>query len=566
MLECSCDGHYFAHTTDKSLWRSFSSEPEDLLNETPRMSYNSPRLLLHEGKQRRRNSLHSPEMATICSMNKSTSSNEALSPKAATELVKEIATLELEILRLEKHLLSLYRTAFNCYVKDSNTMSMANSKQSSTGLLTDKQRNEEECQGNHGFITEFSSTEINNTFMCTEKQRAMRFLHKENSPAIHVQFDSENKDNEVPIEHPQKDMLEAVSLHCSPTNQFNDPILNPESLIPCKLSEAVIRCIAAIYCKIASIPKLKNGKVGLPPSLSSSSTTSQRCSTENWSSGRLNEAIASPIPSGAWRDEHERCTGFIDVPRISIDGERFAYASKILSTFRILIKQLKKIDPMKMAYEEQLAFWLNIHNALVMHAFLAYGLHQGRMKNTSSVLKAAYNVGGHSVNAYVIQSSILGCHPHCSAPWFENFLSFMRRKQKHVFALEHPQPLIHFAICQGAYSDPVVRVYTAKYIMQELAVARKEFIQANVKVQENKKITLPKILYYYMKDMCFEVSKFLEMVIEQMPEAEQGFIQESLNGISDDCIEWLHYKSSFRYLIHRDLAMPSTSSKGRTSY
>lgn len=32
------------------------------------------------------------------------------------------------------------------------------------------------------------------------------------------------------------------------------------------------------------------------------------------------------------------------------------------------------------------------------------------------LLQAAYNVGGHCVNAYVIQSSILGILPHYSAP------------------------------------------------------------------------------------------------------------------------------------------------------
>ena len=34
---------------------------------------------------------------------------------------------------------------------------------------------------------------------------------------------------------------------------------------------------------------------------------------------------------------------------------------------RTLIKRLEKIDPTKMAHEEQLCFWINIHNALVMH-------------------------------------------------------------------------------------------------------------------------------------------------------------------------------------------------------
>ena len=34
---------------------------------------------------------------------------------------------------------------------------------------------------------------------------------------------------------------------------------------------------------------------------------------------------------------------------------------------RMLIKWPEKIDPRKMEHEKQLCFWINIHNALVMH-------------------------------------------------------------------------------------------------------------------------------------------------------------------------------------------------------
>lgn len=87
------------------------------------------------------------------------------------------------------------------------------------------------------------------------------------------------------------------------------------------------------------------------------------------------------------------------------------------------MQRLEKIDPTKMTHEEQLCFWINIHNALVMHvllytqmtyklpsavwmvnlrnqisfltyilpcdiqAFLAYGIHDKRLKSTAMILK-----------------------------------------------------------------------------------------------------------------------------------------------------------------------------------
>lgn len=38
-----------------------------------------------------------------------------------------------------------------------------------------------------------------------------------------------------------------------------------------------------------------------------------------------------------------------------------------VSYCRSLISRLEQIDPRKLSHEEKIAFWLNVHNALVMH-------------------------------------------------------------------------------------------------------------------------------------------------------------------------------------------------------
>lgn len=559
MLECSCDSQFFPRVQDRYFWRSFSEEQEDLLNETPRMSYCNPSL--HLNLEARLGNQHSfQKMASAYSSARSTVSNECSAPMNATELVKEITTLELEIVHLEQYLLSLYRTAFAYYKKDSSNISSEYSRHFSGGMLTWKCAKQMASHGKNGFKSDTSVGGTNYCFKNTEKDIALKLWHKENYHALHLQCDSDNIGNHLPSHNPQKDMLEVVSDHLFDTDQFNDTIVDPASIVPCKLSEDILRCIAAIYCKLANIPKPQKDKMVLPaPSLSFSSTVSQQSTSGNWSPRYHHEAIASPSPFGLQKFEDEFYSDMIKIPRISVDGERFGYASKMLRIFRILVKQLKSIDPRKMTNEEQIAFWLNIHNALVMHAFLAYGLRQGRMKSKSSILKAAYNIGGHSINAYVIQSSILGCQLLFKASWLEVLLcptlKFMRRKQKHVYALDSPQPLAYFAMSQGSFSDPPVRVYTAKHIMQELELARREFIQTNVKVQNKAKIILPKILCHYMKDCSFEISKLLNIVIECMPEAVQGVFHEFLREkTDDDCIVWSKYNSSFRYMIHKEVA------------
>ena len=107
------------------------------------------------------------------------------------------------------------------------------------------------------------------------------------------------------------------------------------------------------------------------------------------------------------------------------------------------------------------------------------------------VCQAAYDVGGHSVNSQIIQNSILGCQSHRpSLVWHAPALQFplavqtqsnFKRKganklmviqwvrtlftpmkksasgsSTHPYALHQPEPLAHFSLSTGAFSDPPV--------------------------------------------------------------------------------------------------------------
>lgn len=108
--------------------------------------------------------------------------------------------------------------------------------------------------------------------------------------------------------------------------------------------------------------------------------------------------------------------------------------------------------------------------------------------------QAAYNVGGQSVNAQTIQNSILGCQSHrpslvrtyakygtsldnkktqavirkCRSnklmrtafQWVRALFTPTKRSgagtARHPYALHHPEPVAHFALSTGAFSDPPV--------------------------------------------------------------------------------------------------------------
>ncbi|XP_024008379.1 uncharacterized protein LOC18007989 isoform X2 [Eutrema salsugineum] len=330
---------------------------------------------------------------------------------------------------------------------------------------------------------------------------------------------------------------------------------------PNKLSEDIMRCISSVYCTLSRSSTRKNSAYFSASPLSSVSNSSTIFSSKsNYDDKRslhfasddhlMNHSLdqGNLLPCGAL---------VIEALKVHLDDGSFSYAALMLQNFRSLVQSLEKVDPSRMKREEKLAFWINIHNALVMHAYLAYGTHN-RARNTS-VLKAAYDVGGYRINPFIIQSSILGIRPHYSSPspLLQTLFSPSRKSRtcsvRHIYALEYPEALAHFAISSGAFTDPTVRVYTADRIFRDLRQAKKEFIRSNVRVHKGTKILLPKIFQHYVKDMSMDLSKLMESTAECLPENARTIAEKCLKEKKIKNFEWLPENLSFRYVIAGEL-------------
>ncbi|XP_023156308.1 uncharacterized protein [Zea mays] len=499
-------------------------KPHDgALDMSPRFSYCKP-AADREKMFNRRHSLNLPEQLPGHYSRKATERTQKASSKSVADLVGEIAALEQEVIRKELHLLALYRRAFDQYVSESCSFT--------------------------------SEQQVDQEFLKSIDEGALRLRDIKRSAAFDLPTTTISGSEEQEEAPPE---AKAGARHSSLVNFLSASISEYVPKISCKLSEDILGCIAAVYCKLSGA----EGEccVASPsPSVSSWSTFSPRRRNDSWSPrSRCNNFDSwSPRPCGVEKESGEQSPGvmMVVVPRIRVDADTFEYASKMLETTRSLIQRLEKVDPVKMTHEEQLCFWINIHNALVMHAFLAYGLHDKRMKSTDMILKAAYNVGGQSVNAQTIQNSILGCRQsHRPSLWVRAlFTPAKRSAARHPYALQHPEPVAHFALSTGAFSDPPVRLYTAKKIQQQLEAARTEFIRGSVAVRKQA-LLLPKVLHCYARDAALELRHLVELVCETLSDAQQKQLQLGLRRRAvDKCVEWMPYKSSFRYVVHRDLA------------
>ncbi|KAJ4844462.1 hypothetical protein Tsubulata_046166 [Turnera subulata] len=377
-------------------------------------------------------------------------------PKSCDELRKEIATLEAEIVHLERYLLSLYRTAFEDHLQPSSGFPQK--------LL--------------GYNTESPSQVL------VEQQPDYKLQDEKNG-------DSGRR---------------SLADHLGAASFFNHVIASD------RLSEDIVRCISSIYCRISNPLEGHAVLSGSPASsLSSSSIFSSQNPCDKSSPHCNDDTTVDQFQFQELREESGQDNEMVEVLKICLDDTSFNYAEAMLKNFRLLVRSLEKVDPMKMKREEKLAFWINIHNALVMHA--------------------AYNVGGHCINAYTIQN-ILGIRPHYSEPLLQTLISPGRKyktaSMRHTYALEYPEPLVHFALCSGTRSDPPVRVYTSKNIFQELKHAKEEFVRSSVSIHKETKIFLPKILSYFAKDMSIDMAGLLEIVIGCLQEEQQQSMRKCM--------------------------------------
>lgn len=508
---------------------------KNILNASPRLTSTSNFIVqLERTSPEQTSTSWDAEKIVNCDSVQYIPSNGTPSHKSTVELQKEIATLEVEIMHLERYLLSLYRTAFqehtSTLAKVSETKLQSKTRSPSRKMPSElKQRSEPHIRQN-GVLHTFQSSPAHcwaslDNQSSTSSVKAISARDRKNADFDHRSLADHLGARDISLRTPER------------------------------LSEDIVRCISSIYCKLADPTHIQVGSSASPTSsLSSSSIFSSHNPRDSWSPSRNDEISVHQLQG--LREESGRYGDMVEVFKICLDDNSFKFAATMLQKFRSLVRCLEDIDPRKMKREEKLAFWINIHNALVMHAYLAYGT-VGRVKSTT-IMKAAYNVGGNCINAYIIQSAILGIRSSHSAPWLQTLFTPGRKYKpgstRHLYALEYPEPLVHFALCSASYSDPPVRVYTAKNIFLDLKLAKDDFIQANVYIHKESKIFLPRILYYFAKDMSLTMPGLLEVVNECLSEVQQKTIQKCMKGRIDKSVNWMPHNSTFRYVIDRELA------------
>ncbi|KAL8247711.1 hypothetical protein R6Q59_008927 [Mikania micrantha] len=331
---------------------------------------------------------------------------------------------------------------------------------------------------------------------------------------------------------------------------------------PNKLSQDLIKCLIAIFLDLNQpFPDSEEGsdtvqkQISCMNSKSFISKTSFNCTAPTFffnNSGSNFDPYSILLDfDGASRDIGPYKT-FTQITRNTLDHTRVSECSIEVGKLSVLMQKLCSVKLNLLTYKQKLAFWINIYNACIMHAFLQHGLPSTQEKLLILMNKAVINVGGIVVNALAIEHFILR-HPSNSNHGLADEREILLR---HAYGLGFPEPNVTFALCRGTWSSPALRVYTADDIVNELARARLEYLDAAVGVISKKKIMVPKLLQWHMKDFADDMESLLEWIYSQLPQSGslKRLIMECLiNGEMKSnpakMIEIQPYVYEFRYLL-----------------
>ncbi|XP_047064553.1 uncharacterized protein LOC124672358 [Lolium rigidum] len=541
-----------------------------------------------------------------------TLSNESPILKPANQLIREVATLELEIKHLEQYLLTLYRKAFeqapslpSSGIQGEAPAPPKPSVSSRSAALVEETPKAKATVGRGGdAMLHYScpplSKRRNGTVddsspsTCPRKtmdsdhglrsQSALSFrgvCSSRISPSEESLARALRSCHSQPFSFLEEGETATTSGVVSLADYLGTNVADHIPETPNNLSEEMVRCMAGVYCKLADPPLVHHRPSSSPTSsFSSTSVVSPQYLGDMWSPNCRREAtldsrLINPFHVEGLKEFSGPYNTMVEVPSISRDRRRLSEAEDLLQTYKLILHRLETVDLRRMANEEKLSFWINIHNALLMHAYLKHGIPQNHLKKTSLLVKAECRIAGRTINAAAIQGLVLGCSTHSPGQWLRTLLHPRIKSrvskgggQWQPFAINRPEPLLRFALCSGNHSDPAVRVYTPKRLFQQLEAAKEEYIRATVGVRPPEhqhrhrggRVVLPKLVEAYARDVGLSPERLLDAAQRCLPESVRAAVQRCRQQQQTTAVvEWAPHRQSFRYLLARDVAFPHLS-------
>ena len=161
---------------------------------------------------------------------------------------------------------------------------------------------------------------------------------------------------------------------------------------------------------------------------------------------------------------------------------------------------LQAFDPIILTYrKEQLAFWINLYNALIMDAVIQFDVKDSVTEVPGFFWRVAYLIGGQRYCAFDIEYGILRANAsHPAIPGAH----FGARDPRRQYSLLHLDPRVHFALVCAARSCPPISVYHAEQIDPQLDLATEAYINGGGALidRSRSEVLFSRIFQWYAPD------------------------------------------------------------------
>lgn len=206
--------------------------------------------------------------------------------------------------------------------------------------------------------------------------------------------------------------------------------------------------------------------------------------------------------------------------------------SPIYEEYRVLSYSLKRLDLKRLkGKQEQLAFWINLYNVLVIHGVIELGIRDSVKEVRNFFKSVQYQIGNMFFTPHDIEHGILRGNRR---PPYSVFKMFRRNDERLIHRVISIDPRIHFALVCASSSCPPIDIYTADNLDEELGISGRTFLNAGgVKIDKRRnRISLSRVFKWYGSDFGGTESEILKFIAPYLYEEEdRKFIEKNLNTL-----------------------------------
>ncbi|CAI9096929.1 OLC1v1033193C1 [Oldenlandia corymbosa var. corymbosa] len=193
-----------------------------------------------------------------------------------------------------------------------------------------------------------------------------------------------------------------------------------------------------------------------------------------------------------------------------------------------VVQDLQRVNIFNLSAEEKLSFFLNIYNAMAIHAVIRIGHPGGIIDRRSFFSDFIYVIGGYPFSLTAIRNGILRSNRRAPFSLVKPFSGGDKRLQ---LALPKVNQLSHFGLCNGTRSSPAVKFFTPQGVESELRSAAREFFIRDDAMQvdlSKRTVYLTRIISWYSADFGQE-KEILKWMISYLDATKAGLLTHLLS-------------------------------------